>query len=65
MSIEIVKSLASFLEAIPYQVEVWDKHVIQHLATNPAELQAFRVGTPLAKWRIYSAIKYPQHRVAA
>ena len=65
MSTEIVKSLASFLEAVPYQVETWDKRVIEHLATNPEKMHAFRNGTPLAKWRIYSAIKYPQHRIAA
>lgn len=65
MNTEIVKSLASFLEAVPYQVEKWDRRVIEHLATNPEKLQAFHSGSPLAKWRIYSAIKYSQHKIAA
>lgn len=63
MSTEIVKSLATFLEAIPYQVVTWDKSVIDHLAANPEKMQDFRSGSIATKWRIYSAIKY--HRQAS
>lgn len=58
MRTEIVKSLAAYLEAIPYQIEAWDRRVIEHLAANPGKLSAFRAGTDEAKWQIYSSIKY-------
>lgn len=58
MHIEIVKTLANFLEAIPYQVATWDKHVVDHLARNPDKMQVFKNGSLEAKWRIYSSIKY-------
>lgn len=55
---EIVSSLATFLEALPYQVATWDKRVVDHLAANPEKLQDFKNGTATVKWRIYSSIKY-------
>jgi hypothetical protein len=61
MKPEIVKSLANFLEAMPYQVATWDKKVVDHLAAHPEKLKDFHAGTPTKKWGIYSAIKYQSH----
>jgi hypothetical protein len=58
MELEIVKSLASFLEAIPYQVATWDKKVVDHLAAHPEKMRDFHSGSPTTKWGIYSSIKY-------
>ena len=65
MSTEIVKSLANFLEAMPYQVETWDKNVVEHLSANPEKMKAFSTGSATMKWRIYSSIKYRPHKIAA
>jgi hypothetical protein len=63
MNPEIVKSLAHFLEAIPYQVATWDRHVVDHLAAHPEKMKDFHQGSATTKWRIYSSIKYqPQPR---
>lgn len=61
MKPDIVKSLANFLEAIPYQVATWDKKVVDHLFAHPEKLQAFHSGSASTKWRIYSSIKYQPH----
>lgn len=58
MNTEIVKSLANFLEALPYQVAAWDKNVVEHLTAHPEKLKAFHNGSAAMKWRIYSSIKY-------
>lgn len=65
MRSDIVKSLATFLEALPYQVETWDKRVIDTLFAQPEKLDDFRNGSPTAKWRIYSSIKYRVGGLAA
>jgi hypothetical protein len=64
MHTEIVKTLASFLEAVPYQVATWDKSVIEHLIAHPEQMKAFSTGSATTKWRIYASIKY-HHKIAA
>lgn len=61
MKPEIIKSLANFLEAIPYQVATWDKKVVEHLSAHPEKMQDFHSGSASTKWRIYSSIKYQPH----
>lgn len=61
MKPEIVNLLASFLEAIPYQVATWDKKVVDHLFAHPDKMQDFQNGSATTKWRIYSSIKYQPH----
>lgn len=58
MEPEVVKSLANFLEAIPYQVATWDKKVVDHLTANPEKMKDFHMGSATMKWEIYSSIKY-------
>jgi len=65
MNPEIVKSLANFLEALPYQVATWDKNVVEHLTANPEKMQAFSTGSATTKWRIYASIKYRPFKIAA
>lgn len=61
MDLDIVKSLANFLDAIPYQVATWDRKVVDHLKAHPEKMQDFHRGCATTKWRIYSAIKYRPH----
>lgn len=61
MELDIVKSLANFLEAIPYQVATWDKKVIDHLVAHPEKMKDFHSGSITMKWKIYSSIKYQPH----
>lgn len=58
MEPEVVKSLANFLEAIPYQVATWDKKVVDHLTAHPEKMRDFHMGSATMKWKIYSSIKY-------
>lgn len=58
MHTDIVRSLASFLDAIPYQVALWDKRVVDHFVAHPDKLKAFSSGSATSKWQIYSEIKY-------
>jgi hypothetical protein len=58
MKPETVKSLANFLEAIPYQVATWDKKVIDYLDEHPEQMKDFHSGSATMKWKIYSSIKY-------
>lgn len=54
----IAESIASMLDAIPYQVEQWDGPVIEHLAQNPMVRSQFDEAGEDTKWNIYHAIKY-------
>jgi hypothetical protein len=55
---DVVNSLAAFLEAMPYQVETWDRKVVERLSADQEKLNAFDAGTADTKWWIYSSIKY-------
>lgn len=54
----IANTIASLLDAIPYQVELWDGEVIDHLVHNSELLSDFDEGGSDAKWSIYHSIKY-------
>lgn len=54
----IANSIADMLDAIPYQVELWDEQVINHLVHNPQLLNRFDEGGEDTKWSIYHSIKY-------
>lgn len=54
----IANSIASLLEAIPYQVELWDGRVIDRLARDPHLRNRFNEGDEEIKWDIYHSIKY-------
>jgi hypothetical protein len=58
MKKEVLKHVASFLEASPSQVQTWDDSVVKHLVNNPGTLQAFKAGCDTTKWNIYRSIKY-------
>lgn len=58
MKREVIKHVASFLEACPTQVQTWDDNVVKHLVSNPDTLQAFKAGSDTTKWSIYRSIKY-------
>lgn len=58
MKAEIIKHVASFLEACPSQVKFWDGDVIDHLVKDPTKLHAFKIGCDTKKWDIYHSIKY-------
>lgn len=58
MKAEIIKHVASFLEACPSQVKFWDSDVIDHLAKDSTQLHAFKSGCDIKKWDIYHSIKY-------
>lgn len=58
METDIVRSLANFLEAAPYQVMHWDKKVVDHFTSNPEAMHAFRTGSATTKWDLYAAVKY-------
>lgn len=54
----IANSIANMLDAIPYQVELWDEQVIHHLVRDPHLLNHFETSGADAKWTIYHSIKY-------
>jgi len=54
-------SIANMLDAIPYQVELWDEAVIDHLVSHPLLLSRFDGGGEETKWNIYRSIKYGHH----
>lgn len=54
----ILHELAAFLDALPYQVQAWDRKVIEHLARNAEALRHFRNGSTAVKWDVYRAIRY-------
>lgn len=56
----IVNTIASMLEAIPYQVELWDGKVIDCLVRDPHLLHRFHAGGKEAQWHIYYALKYSE-----
>ena len=58
MKSNVIHELASFLEARPYQVQAWDRKVIDHMVRNAEAFRNFQKGGAAAKWDIYSAIKY-------
>lgn len=60
MQKEVLALLSSFLEAIPAQVKIWDKKVIDYLSGNTRALQEFKAGSNSTKWDIYSETRY-QH----
>ncbi len=54
----VVFELAKFLDALPYQVQAWDRKVVDHLTHNTEAFRRFQRGCHIVKWDIYSAIKY-------
>lgn len=54
----VIHEVARFLEALPYQVQAWDRKVIEYLSRNPEIFQKFQRGCSITKWNIYSRIKY-------
>lgn len=58
MKAEVVKHMATFLEACPTQVTTFDSEVVDHLTQNPSKLHAFKLGCDAIKWDIYQSIKY-------
>lgn len=62
MDTTVVHELARFLEALPYQVQAWDRKVIDHLSLNSEVFTKFQQGCSGTKWNIYSRIKYESIR---
>jgi predicted lipoprotein len=58
MQTEVLVLLATFLDAIPAQVKIWDRKVIEYLSSNARALQEFKAASKLAKWDIYTSIRY-------
>lgn len=58
MQKEVLALLSSFLEAIPAQVKLWDKRVIEYLSSNANALREFKAGSHSTKWNIYAEIRY-------
>ncbi|GBG12683.1 ATPase AAA [Novimethylophilus kurashikiensis] len=54
----VAESIAGLLDAIPYQVELWDAPVIDHLIQNPILRSQFDEAGQDLKWNIYRTIKY-------
>lgn len=58
MHANVVHELAKFLEALPYQVQAWDRKVINHLTQDAETFRNFQKAGAVTKWDIYSSIKY-------
>ena len=54
----VLHHLATYFDAPPYQVELYDHKVVDHLTTNSKALESFAKGDAVAKWDIYRSIKY-------
>jgi hypothetical protein len=54
----VLHHLATYFDALPYQVEFFDKKVIDHLTLNPGQFEIFQKGDMAEKWIAYRSIKY-------
>ena len=54
----VLQHLATYFDAHPYQVALYDRKVVDHLTANSEALEAFAKGDAVAKWEMYRSIKY-------
>lgn len=59
MGAEVEHTLATFLEAFPYQVKTWDAKAIANLSEHPQAFEEFKAGNEATKWQIYLAMRRP------
>jgi hypothetical protein len=58
MHSEVLKLLSTYLEALPAQVNTWDRKVVEYLSRNTSIYQEFKSGNDATRWGIYAGIKY-------
>ena len=54
----VVRELCAFLNAVPQQIRLWDKKVVDFLIKHPDTFVKFQNGCHYTKWDIYQSIKH-------
>ena len=54
----VIRELCAFLNAVPQQIRLWDKKVVDFFIKHPDTFAKFRDGCHYTKWDIYQSIKY-------
>jgi hypothetical protein len=58
MKNKVISELCAFLNALPQQILLWDKKVVDFLVQHPDIFARFQDGCHYTKWDIYQSIKH-------